>query len=56
MNFSFKIEKEVVDVANDTKSGLVGYFYSNDMAQIWRVAKNLEYGMVITIIRLKINQ
>ena len=24
----------------------VGYFYSGDMGQIWRVAEKLEYGMV----------
>lgn len=36
----------MIDLANDTRSGLAGYFYSNDIAQIWRVAKDLEYGMV----------
>lgn len=25
---------------------LTGYFYSNDIAQIWRVAEGLEFGMV----------
>ena len=32
--------------ANDCRVGLAGYFYSNDMRQCWRVAKQLEVGMV----------
>jgi succinate-semialdehyde dehydrogenase len=43
---SFSTEKEVIKAANDTNSGLAGYFFSNDLSQIWRVAKELEYGMV----------
>ncbi len=43
---SFKTEEEAVAIANDTKSGLAGYFFSNDLSQIWRVAKELQYGMV----------
>lgn len=42
----FKTEAECIDIANDTERGLAGYFYSNDISQIWRVAKNLEVGMV----------
>lgn len=26
--------------------GLAGYFYSNDLSQIWRVAEKMEVGMV----------
>jgi succinate-semialdehyde dehydrogenase len=33
-------------IANNTNRGLAGYFYSNDVSQIWRVAKALEVGMV----------
>ena len=33
-------------VANDTKQGLAGYFYSNDIPQLWRVAKEMAVGMV----------
>jgi len=33
-------------IANGTRSGLAGYFYSNDLSQMWRVAKRLETGMV----------
>ncbi|XP_069142058.1 succinate-semialdehyde dehydrogenase, mitochondrial-like isoform X2 [Argopecten irradians] len=42
----FKTEEEAVAVANVTSSGLAGYFYSQDIAQIWRVAEKLETGLV----------
>ncbi|XP_065352458.1 succinate-semialdehyde dehydrogenase [NADP(+)] GabD isoform X2 [Cloeon dipterum] len=42
----FKSEEEVLAIANSTRSGLAGYFYSNNLSQIWRVAKRLEVGMV----------
>lgn len=41
----FKTEDEALSIANSTQTGLAGYFYSNDIAQIWRVAKKLEVGM-----------
>lgn len=44
--FRFKTEQEVVDMANDTEFGLASYFYSRDIGRIWRVAEQLEYGMV----------
>lgn len=44
--FKFKSEKEVVEMANQSEVGLAGYFYSNDIARIWRVAEALEVGMV----------
>ena len=44
--FRFLDEDEVVRLANDTPYGLAGYFYSNDMRRIWRVASALETGMV----------
>lgn len=42
----FHTEKEAVDIGNSTTRGLAGYFYSNDVAQVWRVAKQMEVGMV----------
>ncbi|GAU93871.1 hypothetical protein RvY_05739 [Ramazzottius varieornatus] len=42
----FRTEEEAVKIANSTSVGLAGYFFSQDMAQIWRVAKKLEVGMV----------
>ncbi|XP_066208532.1 succinate-semialdehyde dehydrogenase, mitochondrial [Saccopteryx leptura] len=42
----FDTEEEAVEIANATDVGLAGYFYSQDPAQIWRVAERLEVGMV----------
>ena len=42
----FSSEAEVIRMANDTEFGLASYFYSRDVARVWRVAEALEYGMV----------
>jgi len=42
----FRDEDEVVALANNARVGLAGYFFSNDVAQCWRVAESLEVGMV----------
>ncbi|XP_014796278.1 PREDICTED: succinate-semialdehyde dehydrogenase, mitochondrial [Calidris pugnax] len=42
----FDTEAEAVAIANAANVGLAGYFYSQDPAQIWRVAEQLEVGMV----------
>ena len=44
--FRFHTEEEAVRMANDTEFGLASYFYSRDLARVWRVAEALEYGMV----------
>ena len=44
--FRFKTEEEAVEMANDTEFGLASYFYSRDIGRIWRVAEQVEYGMV----------
>jgi succinate-semialdehyde dehydrogenase/glutarate-semialdehyde dehydrogenase len=44
--FRFDDEAEVVAQANDTPFGLAAYFYSRDVARIWRVADALETGIV----------
>ncbi|UXT85241.1 NAD-dependent succinate-semialdehyde dehydrogenase [Agrobacterium tumefaciens] len=44
--FSFDTEVEVIEMANDTEFGLASYFYSRDLAKVFRVAEALEYGMV----------
>jgi succinate-semialdehyde dehydrogenase / glutarate-semialdehyde dehydrogenase len=44
--FRFKTEAQAVALANDTRSGLAAYFYSRDLSQIWRVAEQIEAGMV----------
>lgn len=42
----FQKEEEVIRLANTTDKGLAGYFYSNDLSQVWRVAEALDSGMV----------
>ncbi|TDQ62058.1 succinate-semialdehyde dehydrogenase/glutarate-semialdehyde dehydrogenase [Maritalea mobilis] len=44
--FKFESEADVVHMANDTEFGLASYFYANDLSRVWRVAEELEYGMV----------
>ena len=44
--FQFDDEASVIQQANDTEFGLAAYFYSRDMARVWRVAEALEYGIV----------
>ncbi len=43
---AFATEEEAVRKANDTPYGLSSYFYSRDMARIWRVSEALEYGIL----------
>ncbi len=38
----FKTEDEALALANATRVGLAGYFFSNDVRQCWRVAKKME--------------
>jgi succinate-semialdehyde dehydrogenase / glutarate-semialdehyde dehydrogenase len=42
----FSSEQEVVAMSNDTESGLAAYFYTRDIGRVWRVAEDLEYGIV----------
>ena len=42
----FKDDAEVVAMANDSEFGLASYFYSRDIGRAWRVAEQLEAGMV----------
>ena len=44
--FKFESEAEVVEAANNTEFGLASYFYSRDLARVWRVSEALDYGMV----------
>ncbi|QHE75584.1 NAD-dependent succinate-semialdehyde dehydrogenase [Hydrogenophaga sp. PBL-H3] len=44
--FRFSTEDEVVGLANDTPFGLAAYFYTQDAKRIWRVADQLETGIV----------
>uniref|UniRef100_A0A182PAH8 Uncharacterized protein n=1 Tax=Anopheles epiroticus TaxID=199890 RepID=A0A182PAH8_9DIPT len=42
----FKTEAEALAIANGTRRGLAGYFFSNDLNQVFRVARQLETGMI----------
>jgi succinate-semialdehyde dehydrogenase/glutarate-semialdehyde dehydrogenase len=42
----FAGEDEAVRTANDTPYGLSAYFYSRDLARVWRVSEALEYGIL----------
>ena len=44
--FRFKKEAEGIAMANDTEFGLAAYFYSTGVNRCWRVAEQLEAGMV----------
>lgn len=44
--FRFKTEAEAIALSNQTEFGLASYFYGTHMDRIWRVAEQLEYGMV----------
>ncbi|KAJ2010905.1 hypothetical protein IWW57_006791, partial [Coemansia sp. S610] len=44
--YRFTSEDEVIRRANATSVGLAGYFFSRDVARVFRVAEALEVGMV----------
>jgi succinate-semialdehyde dehydrogenase / glutarate-semialdehyde dehydrogenase len=44
--FRFETDEQAIEMANDTEFGLASYFYSRDIARIWRAAEGLESGMV----------
>lgn len=43
---SFNDEDEVIEQANATDFGLAGYFYSQDLSRVMRVANQLKFGML----------
>jgi succinate-semialdehyde dehydrogenase/glutarate-semialdehyde dehydrogenase len=44
--YRFRADAEAVALANDTPYGLAAYFYSRDVARIWRAAEALDYGII----------
>jgi succinate-semialdehyde dehydrogenase/glutarate-semialdehyde dehydrogenase len=42
----FDSDEEALRLANNSEYGLASYFYSRDMARIWKAAESLEYGIV----------
>lgn len=44
--FKFTDIDDVIAQANDTDFGLAAYFYTNNLARVWKVSEALDYGMV----------
>jgi succinate-semialdehyde dehydrogenase / glutarate-semialdehyde dehydrogenase len=44
--FRFKTDAEAIAMVNDTEFGLAGYFYSRDVGRVFRIAEEMETGMV----------
>ncbi len=44
--FKFEDTDEVIAMANDTIFGLAAYFYAKDLSRVYKVAEELEYGIV----------
>ena len=44
--YRFGSDADVVRMANDTEFGLAAYFYTRDIGRVWKVAEQLEYGIV----------
>lgn len=42
----FESEAEAIQIANSSEFGLAAYFFSRDLARVWRVADAIEAGMV----------
>uniref|UniRef100_A0A0K0CV60 Succinate-semialdehyde dehydrogenase, mitochondrial n=1 Tax=Angiostrongylus cantonensis TaxID=6313 RepID=A0A0K0CV60_ANGCA len=42
----FSSETSVLNMANNTRSGLAGYVFSGDLSQIYRVTRRLQVGMI----------
>lgn len=44
--YKFSNDQQAVQMANDTIYGLASYFYSQNVNRCWKIAEQLEYGMV----------
>jgi succinate-semialdehyde dehydrogenase / glutarate-semialdehyde dehydrogenase len=44
--YRFKDEEEVIRLANKTEYGLASYFFARDVGRVFRVAEELEAGIV----------
>lgn len=43
---TFSDEQEVIKCANDVEYGLASYFYTNNIHRVYRVAEQLDFGMI----------
>ncbi|MBW3096184.1 NAD-dependent succinate-semialdehyde dehydrogenase [Pseudohoeflea coraliihabitans] len=43
---TFETEEEAIRLANNTEFGLAAYFFARDLSRVWRVAEEIESGMV----------
>jgi succinate-semialdehyde dehydrogenase/glutarate-semialdehyde dehydrogenase len=44
--FTFKEDEEAIALANATDYGLAAYFFTKNISRAWRVAEQLQYGMM----------
>jgi succinate-semialdehyde dehydrogenase/glutarate-semialdehyde dehydrogenase len=44
--YKFSTEEEAIRMANDTEYGLAAYFFSQNINRVWRVAEQLDYGII----------
>jgi succinate-semialdehyde dehydrogenase/glutarate-semialdehyde dehydrogenase len=44
--FRFETEAQAIELANRTEMGLAAYFYTHDLRRSWRVAEQLEAGII----------
>ncbi|BAV10022.1 succinate semialdehyde dehydrogenase [Filimonas lacunae] len=44
--YVFETVEEAIALANNTEYGLAAYFFSKDVQQVWRIAEQLQYGII----------
>lgn len=44
--YTFSTEEQAIALANNTPFGLAAYFFSENIKRVWRVAEQLQYGIV----------